>query len=80
MLAATAEATLLITRNACFLERQVALGHALAAVGTPLIHVAARSPDDLGRIPAQARLATFGDPAVSLAALVDSLAVRSLTA
>jgi beta-N-acetylhexosaminidase len=72
-LAAAAEATLLITRNACFLERQVALGLALAAVGTPLIHVAARSPEDLGRIPAQARLATFGDPAVSLAACIDKV-------
>jgi beta-N-acetylhexosaminidase len=72
-LVATAEATLLITRNACFLERQVALGHALSATGTPLIHVAARSPDDCGRIPALVRLAIFGDPPVSLAACIDTL-------
>jgi beta-N-acetylhexosaminidase len=71
--AAAADATLLITRNACFLERQVVLGHALAATGTPIIHIAARNPDDLGRIPAQARIALFGDPPVSLAACIDSM-------
>jgi beta-N-acetylhexosaminidase len=73
-LARTADATLLITRSAVFQPRQVLLGQALGITQTPLIHAAVRNAEDCDQFPAQVQLATYGDPPVSLAALVDWVA------
>jgi beta-N-acetylhexosaminidase len=73
--AAGADAVLLITRNACFIERQARLGLALAGRPAPLIHLAARSPHDVERLPgAAASLRSYGDPPLSLRAAVAALA------
>lgn len=70
-----AQAVLLVTRNAWFVEHQAALGAALAARTTPLIHLAARSPYDAERIPGAAvTMQIYGDPPVSLAAAIKRLA------
>lgn len=72
-LAAGAETVLLITRNACFIERQARLGTELAAQAMPLIHLAARSPHDVEHVPAAATLQCYGDPPLSLRAAVEAL-------
>jgi beta-N-acetylhexosaminidase len=69
-----ADVVLLVTRNACFIERQVRLGLALAGRPTPLFHLAARSPHDVECLPgAAASLRTYGDPPLSLRAAVEAL-------
>jgi hypothetical protein len=69
-----ADAVLLVTRNACFIERQARLGLALAGRPAPLIHLAARSPHDIERLPgAAASLRSYGDPPLSLRAAVEAL-------
>jgi beta-N-acetylhexosaminidase len=71
---AGAEAVLLITRNAWFIPAQARLGAALAAGPAPLIHLAARSPHDVERLPgAAASLRSYGDPPLSLRAAVEAL-------
>jgi len=69
--ASQSELTLFVTRDAFRYEHQVALGRMLAALDRPLIHVAARAPYDEAYLPdVAATLLTFGDPPVSLQALV----------
>jgi hypothetical protein len=56
---------------------QAQLAQTLTALPSPLIHVAARSPYDAGIVPnVAATVLTYGDPIVSLRALVDVLAGR----
>lgn len=67
--------TLLITRNAWALARQRELAAALLAAPAPLVHLAARGPQDADLIPgAAATLLTYGDPPLSLAVAVERLA------
>jgi beta-N-acetylhexosaminidase len=68
------DAILLVTRNACFIPSQAALAQRLAALGEPLIVAAVRNPklDALELLDA-AIVRTYGDPAVSLRAMVDVL-------
>ncbi|MBA3644195.1 MAG: beta-N-acetylhexosaminidase, partial [Chloroflexia bacterium] len=69
--ASQSELTIFVTRDAFRYEHQVALGQTLAALDPPLIHVAARAPYDEAHLPeAAATLLTFGDPPLSLRALV----------
>lgn len=70
-------AMLLVTRNAAFVEQQARLARRLAALDVPLIHAAVRNPDfDAIRASATATLLTYGDPPLSLRALVDAIAKR----
>ncbi len=73
--AAACDAILLVTRNASHLPPQARLGQMLAQLDTPLVHAAVRSPYDIAVIPdAPVALLTYGDPEVSLVALVEVLA------
>ncbi|HSH83142.1 MAG TPA: beta-N-acetylhexosaminidase [Herpetosiphonaceae bacterium] len=73
-MAETCDATLLVTRNAYLIERQARLARTLAASGVPLIHAAVRNPYDAAVVPdSTATLLTYGDPEVSLQALVEVL-------
>jgi beta-N-acetylhexosaminidase len=75
-LAQDCDMTLLITRNAALIEPQARLAQALTARGR-VIHAAVRSPYDADVVPdATTTLLAYGDPAVSLHALVDVLAGR----
>jgi beta-N-acetylhexosaminidase len=75
--AGRADAVLIVTRNAWLVERQAALGAALAGAGAPLIHLAARSPRDGELLPgAAATLLSYGDPPLSLRAAVEALGGR----
>jgi beta-N-acetylhexosaminidase len=77
-LAEGSELVLLVTRNAALLPAQAALARMLTALGRPLILAAVRSPYDAALLPdAAATLLTYGDPDVSLHALVDVLAGRA---
>ncbi|MDP9368673.1 MAG: beta-N-acetylhexosaminidase [Chloroflexota bacterium] len=77
-LAGAADTVLLVTRDAQWVTHQVQLARELAASGTPLIHAAVRGPYDGETIRgAAATLVTYGDPPVSLRALVDILAGRA---
>jgi beta-N-acetylhexosaminidase len=69
-----AEAVLLVTRNAWFIPAQAELGARLAAGPAPLVHLAARSPHDVARVPGAASLRSYGDPPLSLRAAVAALA------
>lgn len=76
-LAESSEIVVLVTRNATLLPRQAEFARALAELGRPLVLAAVRSPYDAILIPnAAAVLLTYGDPEVSLHALVDVLAGR----
>jgi len=76
-LAAGSEAILLVTRDAFRYAHQARLGQALAGLGVPLVHAAARGAGDAALFPdAAATLLTYGDPPVSLRALVGILAGR----
>ena len=67
-------AVLLVTRNAGFIEQQSQLARRLAGLGTPLIYAAVRNPDaDTTGAEAAATLLTYGDPPVSLRAMVDAI-------
>lgn len=69
-----AELTVLLTRNAALVPAQAQLIDALAAVGLRLIHVAARSPEDIRLLPgAAASVCLYGDPPVSVRALAGAL-------
>jgi beta-N-acetylhexosaminidase len=64
----------LVTRNAAMAPAQARLAAALAEHGPRLVHVAARSPEDLALLPeAAAAICTYGDPPVSLWAVVAAL-------
>ncbi|HEX6290731.1 MAG TPA: beta-N-acetylhexosaminidase [Herpetosiphonaceae bacterium] len=77
-LAEESDVVVLVTRNAALIAEQARLARMLAALGRLLIHVAARSPYDAAVVSgAAATLLTYGDPDVSLHALVDVLAGRS---
>ena len=72
--AARAELTVLLTRNAAMVPAQAALAAALAD-RPRLVHVAARGPADAGLLPgAAASLCLYGDPPVSMRAMVAALA------
>lgn len=76
-LARRSEAVLLITRNAGFAEQQGRLAQRLACLDVPLIHAAVRNPDAARvGVDAAATICTYGDPAVSLRALVAALRER----
>jgi beta-N-acetylhexosaminidase len=72
------DAVLLVTRNAALIPAQARLAQMLARLGRPLIHAAVRMPYDAAVVPgAAATLLTYGDPDVSLHALIDVLAGRA---
>ena len=72
-LARGSEAILLITRNAGFLPRQVALAERLAGLGIPLIIAAVRNPAvDMFEMLDATIVRTYGDPPVSLRALLET--------
>ena len=72
-----ADRIVVITRDGRDVPAQIALANQIIGTRpptTPVIHVAARGPYDAGLLPAStAILLTYGDPAVSLRALVDIL-------
>jgi beta-N-acetylhexosaminidase len=72
-LARQSKVILLVTRNAAFIPAQAALAERLATLGVPLIVAAVRNPA-LGRLETLdvALVQTYGDPAVSLQALLDT--------
>ncbi len=77
-LAAAADMVLLVTRDAQRIAHQAQLGHELVTSGVQLIHAAVRGPYDGEVIPGTpTTLVTYGDPPVSLRALVDILAGRA---
>lgn len=76
-LAESSEVIVLITRNATLLPQQAEFARMLAKLDRPLVLAAVRSPYDATLIPQVAAvLLTYGDPDVSLHALVDVLAGR----
>ncbi|MCG8348659.1 MAG: beta-N-acetylhexosaminidase [Chloroflexales bacterium] len=73
-IARTSEVLFLVTRNACFVEQQAQLAAMLAHLEQPLIHAAVRNPQDADRLPnAAVSILTYGDPPLSLRAMVDVL-------
>jgi len=74
-LAQGSDVVLFVTRDAFGQKGPARLGRALAAVGRSMIHAALRGPYDTGMFPdAAATVQTYGDPSVSLRALVAILA------
>ena len=74
LIARRAEATLLLTRNASMVPWQERVLRAFAAESFALLHAAVRGPYDADLAPhAQATLLTYGDPPVSLQALVETM-------
>ncbi len=74
-LAQDSDVVLLVTRDAFGQEGPAHLGRALAATGRPMIHAALRGPYDIGMFPGAATtVQTYGDPPVSIRALVAILA------
>jgi beta-N-acetylhexosaminidase len=71
-----AEVVLFVTRDAELVESHAQLGQELALT-TPLIHASVRAPYDVAVLPAKTTLLTYGDPPVSLQALVDVLAGKA---
>jgi beta-N-acetylhexosaminidase len=67
------EVVLFVTRDAELVESHAQIGRELALT-TSLIHASVRAPYDVALIPAKTTLLTYGDPPVSLQALVDVLA------
>lgn len=64
----------LLTRNAAMAPAQARLAAALAERGPRLVHIAARSPEDVALLPgAAASIRTYGDPPVSMRAMVEAL-------
>ena len=64
----------LITRNAAMAPAQARLAAALAERGPRLVHIAARSPADVALLTgAAASIRTYGDPPVSMRAMVEAL-------
>jgi len=77
LFARRAEATLVITRNASMVHWQERVLRAFAAQPLALLHAAVRGPYDADLAPhAQATLLTYGDPAVSIEALVETISGR----
>ncbi|MDQ4100536.1 MAG: glycoside hydrolase family 3 protein [Chloroflexota bacterium] len=78
---ASAEWVVVVTRDASDLPAQVELARRIISIrpaSASVIHVAARGPYDAGLVPeATATLLTYGDPAVSLRAVVDVLVGRA---
>lgn len=75
--AAKADVVLFVTRDADLIDLHARLGQELAET-KPLIHASVRAPYDTGFIPAaKTTLLTYGDPPVSLQALVDVLAGKA---
>ena len=75
--AAAAEAILFVTRDAERDGFQERLGRGLVGLGVPVVHAAVRGPYDAGIVPGAATtLLTYGDPAVSVRAMVAILAGR----
>lgn len=74
--AVSSPVTLLVTRNAAFVEEQQRLASALASVCPRLIHLAARSPLDVELTPHATHLLTCGDQPLGLQCAVERLALR----
>lgn len=73
-LAEQADAVLIVTRNAALIEEQARLLQLLGSLDVPLIHAAVRMPYDAAISPRGATtLLTYGDPDVSLRALVEAI-------
>jgi beta-N-acetylhexosaminidase len=71
-LADSSDATLFLTRDAATHAPHAELGRRLSRLQPPLIHAAVRAPYDARLLPdAAAVLLTYGDPPVSLQALID---------
>jgi hypothetical protein len=66
--------TLLVSRNATFVEDQQRLAAALLEASPRLIHLAARSPNDVTLTPGATHLLTYGDQPLGLQSAVDRLA------
>jgi beta-N-acetylhexosaminidase len=76
-LAGASDVVVLVTRNACLIDEQAQLLQLLGGLDVPLIHAVVRSPYDAAISPPGAvTLLTYGDPEVSLQALVDVIAGR----
>ena len=74
-LAGRSDMVVLVTRDALGQEGPERVGQALTALGRPVIHVALRGPYDATDFPnATATVQTYGDPPVSIRALVSTLA------
>ena len=74
-LAERSDVVLFVTRDAFGKEGPVRIGQALASSGKPIIHAAVRGPYDAADFPdAAATVLTYGDPPVSIQALVTILA------
>jgi hypothetical protein len=75
--ASSAPTLIFLTRDATDNPVQIEIAHQVIAAAPDdvrIIHIALRGPYDIGLIPeAQDRLATYGDPAVTLRALFDIL-------
>jgi beta-N-acetylhexosaminidase len=73
------QAVVLVTRNAALIPEQAEFAQMLVKLGRPVIHAAVRTPYDAVVVSgAAATLLTYGDPDVSLHALVNVLAGRAL--
>ncbi len=68
-----APVTLLVSRNASFVEEQQQLAAALCRAAPRLIHLAARGPHDAALTPGAAHLMTYGDQPLGLQSAVDRL-------
>lgn len=78
-LAEAADVVLLVTRNAVLIEEQARLLQAVAPRARQLIHAAVRTPyDAMVSPPGATTLLTYGDPEVSLAALIEVLTGRTV--
>jgi beta-N-acetylhexosaminidase len=74
--ARSAPVTLLVSRNAFFVEDQARLAAELSEASPRLIHLAARSPNDVALTPGATHLMTYGDQPLGLLSAVDRLAGR----
>ncbi len=74
--AAGAPVTLLVSRNATFVESQAQLAAQLLQHCPQLIHLAARGANDVALTPGATHLQTFGDQPLGLQAAIDRLIGR----
>lgn len=74
--ARTAPVTLVVSRNATFVDEQARLVVDLHKVSPRLIHLAARSANDVELTPSATHILTYGDPPLSMQSAVERLAGR----
>jgi beta-N-acetylhexosaminidase len=73
------DAVLLVTRNAALSQQRMQFLQVLSGSTIPVIHVAVGLPYDAGLVAnAKVTLLTYGDPDVSLMALVDVLTGKAI--